>query len=138
MAAVQWHRLFIPCFNMAIAMKSNPTKTVLTITVGFLIVYMVTQEKWAINVSVVIGLSGIFSTFIAQKIEWLWMKLAWILSLVVPNILLSLVFFIFLFPIALLSRLTSKKNLLQRKQPKGTVFKTRNVVFNAKSLENPW
>lgn len=119
-------------------MKSNPTKTVLTITVGFLIVYAATQMKWALNVSIIIGLAGIFSSFLAEKIEWLWMKLAWILSLIVPNILLSLVFFVFLFPIAILARITGNKNLLQRKQPKDTVFKTRNVRFDAKSFENPW
>lgn len=123
---------------MAIQMQSNPTKTVLTITVGFLIVFAATQLKWALNVAIVVGLAGIFSSYLAKKIEWVWMKLAWILSFIVPNILLSIVFFVFLFPLAMLSRLTGNKNLLQRNRPAHTVFKTRNVRFNAKSFENPW
>jgi hypothetical protein len=119
-------------------LKSNPTKTVLTITVGFLVVYFIAKWQWALSVAGIIGLAGLFSDFLAEKIEWLWMKITWILSLIVPNILLSLLFFLFLFPIALLMRITSKKNFLQLKNRGNTTWIADTKVFDAKSMENPW
>lgn len=119
-------------------MKSNPPKTVLTITVGFLVVYYITKMPWAIAVAVIIGGLGLLSTTIAQKIEWLWMKLTWLLSLIVPNILLSVLFFLFLFPVAILTRLLGKKNLLQLKQPEQTTWIKDAKAFNPQSMENPW
>lgn len=118
--------------------KSNPTKTVLTITVGFLVVYLITKWQWALTVAGIVGLAGLFSDFLAEKIEWLWMKLTWVLSLIVPNILLSLLFFLFLFPVALLMKLTSKKNFLQLKNSDTTTWIAQTKVFDAKSMENPW
>jgi hypothetical protein len=119
-------------------LKSNPTKTVLTITVGFLVVYFIAKWQWALSVAGIIGLAGLFSDFLAEKIEWLWMKITWILSIIVPNILLSLLFFLFLFPIALLMRITSKKNFLQLKNRGNTTWIADTKEFDAKSMENPW
>ncbi|MBL7692728.1 MAG: hypothetical protein JNM41_14140 [Flavipsychrobacter sp.] len=119
-------------------MKSNPAKTVLTISVGFLIVFAATQAKWALTTAIVIGVAGILSDFIASKIEWVWMQLATVLSKIVPNILLSVVFYVLLFPIALLSRLFGPKDPLMLKNPEETVFKQHNKEFSKASFEVPW
>lgn len=121
-------------------MKSNPTKTVLTISVGFLIVYLITksQYQWILIVSASVGIIGLISDYLASKIEWIWMKLTWVLSLTVPNILLSLLFYLFLFPIAVLNKIFSKKNHLQLKNPKKTTWFQDDKVFDSKSMENPW
>ena len=62
--------------------KSEPVKTVLTITLGFIILFVVTKWKWALTVSVFIGLAGLLSTYLANKIDFLWMKLSYLLSLI--------------------------------------------------------
>ncbi len=113
-------------------------RTLLTITVGFLIIYLATQQKWVLTVAVVIGLAGVLSDYLSEKIEWLWMKLTWILSLIVPNILLSLVFYIFLFPIALMAKLFSNKNMLQLRNNTDSTFIESNKSFEAKDFNNPW
>lgn len=118
--------------------KSNPTKTVLTITVGFLVVFMASGWKWAVNVAGIIGISGLLSEYLARKIEWIWMKLAHILSLIVPNVMLTLLFYLFLFPMALLSRFFTKRNFLQLKNTENSTWFEENKVFNAKSMEHPW
>jgi hypothetical protein len=123
---------------MAIKMNSNPSKTVLTITVGFLIVYAVSGMKWVLSVTIAVGLAGILSSFLAEKIEWIWMKLTWVLSLIVPNILLGAVFYIFLFPVALLAKLFSRKNALQLKDHTDSVYIETNKTFTNKDFENPW
>jgi len=118
--------------------KSNPTKTVLTITVGFLVVYLISKWQWALSVAGIIGIAGLLSDFLAQKIEWVWMKLTWILSLIVPNILLTVLFFLFLFPIALLAKMSRNKNALQLKNPGESTWILQTKQFDRKSMENPW
>ena len=118
--------------------KTDPVKTVLTITVGFIVVYLITKLHWAIIVALVIGVIGVFSVFLSKKIDFLWMKLAWILSLIVPNILLGAFFFLFLFPISLLSKIFGKKDPLHLKNKANSVYKTNDKIFEKKSFENTW
>ena len=118
--------------------KTDPVKTVLTITVGFIVVYLITKLHWAIIVALIIGVIGVFSVFLSKKIDFLWMKLAWILSLIVPNILLGAFFFLFLFPISLLSKIFGKKDPLHLKNKANSVYKTNDKIFEKKSFENTW
>ena len=118
--------------------RTDPVKTVLTITVGFIVVYLITKLHWAIIVALVIGVIGVFSVFLSKKIDFLWMKLAWILSLIVPNILLGAIFFLFLFPISLLSKIFRKKDPLHLKNKANSVYKTNDKIFEKKSFENTW
>lgn len=118
--------------------KTNPTQTMLTICVGFLVIHLITKADWAIYISLVIGLLGVFSPFLSQKIDFLWMKLAWVLSLIMPNILLSIIFYLFLFPIALLSKLFGNKDPLMLKHTQKSTFRTREKPFEKSSFEKPW
>lgn len=118
--------------------KTEPVKTVLTITIGFLIVHFATKMQWPLIVATSIGILGLASSFLAEKIDFLWMKLAHILGMIVPNILLTIVFYVFLFPISLLSKVFGKKDPLFLKNPKDSVFTEVNKTFDASSFENPW
>lgn len=122
-------------------MKKNnttPIQTVLTITVGFLVLFMITKNEWLLYVSLVIGILGVFFNFMAKKIHVVWMKLAWILSLIVPNILLSIVFYFFLFPIATLSKIFGKKDPMDLKNTQSSLFKIVNKEFDKTSFEKVW
>ena len=118
--------------------KSDPVKTVLVITVGMLIIYIITKQQWSLYTALIIGILGVFSNYIARKIDWVWMKLTWILSLIVPNIILSVVFYLFLTPIALISRIFGEKDQLGLKNNKDSMFKNTNKKFDPSSFENPW
>lgn len=118
--------------------KSNPVKTMLTICVGFLLVFIITKIKWVLLVSLIVGLVGMFSSYLSEKIEFLWNKLAWLLSLVVPNVLLSIIFYLFLFPIAILSKLFGKKDEFLLKNNQASTFVNTNKSFSKKSFEQPW
>jgi hypothetical protein len=118
--------------------KSNPIQTVLTIAVGFLILSILFKWEWAVTVALLIGLGGLISRKLAQKIEWIWHKLSYVLSLIVPNILLSVVFFVFLFPIALLNRLIKKSDLLHLQRQQKSVWITVNKHFQPDTIKNPW
>lgn len=118
--------------------KTDPAKTVLTISVGFIVLYLITKWDWTISVALVVGLMGVFSTYLSRMIDFLWMKLSWLLNLITSNILLSTIFFLFLFPIALLSRLFGKNDPLNLKNKAGSNFKNSNKQFDKISLEKPW
>ena len=113
--------------------KTNPAKTVLIISVGFILVYLISKWNWAIYVSLFIGLIGVFSDYLSQKVDFLWMKLAWVLNKIVPNILLGAIFYIFLVPISVLSRLFSKNDPLNLKNKNNSVFKDSNKSFDKTS-----
>lgn len=118
--------------------KSNPAKTVLTITVGFLIIYMISHQRWAINVAAIIGLVGIFSAFLSEKIEWLWMKIGWLMGLIVPKILLSTIFYLILFPLAIVSNFFRSDDPLMLKNKTSSTFRDVQKEFNKANFENPW
>jgi len=135
---VRLRRLFIPYFKMK-KNTSNPIQTMLVICVGFMIIYLVSNWQPAIYISLIAGLIGIFSAYLSRKIEIGWMKLAWVLSFIVPNIILTLVFYLILFPVSLLSKLFQRnKNPLQLKNNCNSMFIERNKTFDAADFKNPW
>ena len=119
-------------------MKSDPKTTLLVIVLGMLVVYLVFRKEWALMAALAVGVAGLFSGFLAEKIERLWMKLTWVLSMIVPNILLSAVFYVFLTPVALLSRIFGAKNQLSLKNSAPSLFKDHNKPFDKPSFEKPW
>ena len=118
--------------------KTDPVKTVLVITVGFLVLYFFTDWYVTLVVALVVGVAGILSDNLARKIDFLWMKLTIILSYIVPNIILSIVFYVFLTPLALLQRMFGEKNQLQLKNNNNSLFQKSDKEFNPKSFEKPW
>ena len=69
-----------------------------------------------------------------MKIEFIWFKIAYILGLIIPNIVLGVIFYFFLFPIALLYRVSSK-DLLHKKNKSNTIFKDVNKTFEKQSFD---
>jgi hypothetical protein len=118
--------------------KSEPVKTILIIVLGFMIIYLITKSQVWLNIALILGLTGFLSGYLAKKIDFIWMKLAWILGLIIPNILLSVIFYLFLTPLALLSRIGKSKNLLMIKNNRSTLFKEHIREFDKVSFEKPW
>ncbi len=119
-------------------MKKDTSKsTILIISIGFLILYLAFSWQWSVIVSLLIGVIGIISSTLSKKIEWGWMKLAKLMGYIIPNILLTIVFFLFLYPISLLSKLFSKDPLMLSKKYK-TYFIDINREMDKKSFEKIW
>lgn len=114
----------------------------LVITVGMLVLYFVFKQKtWGnyfLIASLIVGLIGVFSNFASEQVAWVWGRIAHILGTFNSYVLLSVVFFIFLTPVAFLYRLTRKDTLKLKAQKLGTVYEERNHLYVAKDLENVW
>lgn len=91
--------------------KDKSKSTVLIISMGFLLIYIVGNVQLLLYISLAVGILGL-SDRMSRFIEKLWMGLAKLLGYIVPNILLTLVFFIVLYPFALIYRLTEDDPLL--------------------------
>ena len=118
--------------------KNNAVKTVLIVSVGFGIIFLLLGAKWALYASLIVGILGIISNKAAQAIDFLWMKLAKVLSFIVPNVLLSIVFYLFLFPIAILSKIFGNKTALQLKNKNETLWINKNAQIKKESFEKMW
>jgi hypothetical protein len=88
--------------------------------------------------SVLLALVGAFSLTLSHWIDFLWMKLAWLLGAIIPRILLSVIFYLMLTPLAILSRLFGEKDPLFLKKQSGSVFRTRVGGVEKASFEKPW
>jgi len=117
--------------------KDDSKSTILVILTGFLIVYLYFSYKWAIYVSVILGIIGIFVPYLAEKIELIWMKISDILGYIVPNILLSFVFFFLLTPISFFFRLFNK-DILMLINKYDSYFLDVDKELNKKDFEKIW
>ncbi len=118
--------------------NQNHSKTILAIVVGLLAISFIFEIPILIKIGLGIGVLSLLSTFFEEKIAWAWGKIGMALGYINGNILLSIIFFLLLTPIALVMRFLAGKDNLTLRIPKDTVFTTRNQKYEAKDLENVW
>ena len=116
----------------------HPAEAILGIVIGFMGLYLLFQWEWALWLAFSLGMAGVLSNYLAQKINIAWQFIGKILGFIMPNVLLSLVFFLLLTPLALLARLFRKKDPLFLKNRQASTFREKSADFDAKSFENPW
>ncbi len=117
-------------------MKEKHLGTILVLVVALMILFLVYKNLNFLYAALVLGGIGIFIPWLSQKLHWLWMKFAEGIGYVMNRVILSVVFFIFLVPIAFLSRLFRKTPVTIKKS--GSYFTDRNLTYTKKSLEDPW
>lgn len=136
----RWQQCNRPIYlYIILVMKDRKTQieTLSTISMGFLVIYLIWDWKPAIPVALALGLIGLFSPFLSRYISWVWMKLAEILGMIMPKVILGILFYLVLFPISLLSKLSIKDRLkMSRKYP--SYYADREFTFDRKSFEHPW
>jgi hypothetical protein len=113
-------------------------KTILVIVTGLLVIALIFEIDWLNLVALSIGAISIFFPAIGKAIEWAWFKLAMALGWVNARILLSIIYFVFLLPLAWVSRLFTKDPLMLRSRKTSSLFTTRNHLYTKKDLENIW
>lgn len=110
--------------------------------VGFLILSFITTREWLseglIYSAVTIGVLSLISVRMHQQILRLWFGLAKILGFVNSRIILTVVYFLILVPMAILSRLLGRITVQLKKREGESYFVTRNHKYSKADLENPW
>jgi hypothetical protein len=109
-------------------------ETVLVITVGFLILHLVFKGRVFLYCALVIGLAGVFSFWLSEKIDWVWRKLSLLLSAISNRVLLTLIFFLVVTPVGLIRRFGRKGFDLGARSN----FSSREHVFGRDDFEKVW
>jgi hypothetical protein len=117
--------------------KVRVKETCLVIMTGLLVFWWIYKVDVLVYIAVAIGVIGAFIPFLAKWIDWAWYKLAEGMGWVMSKVLLSIVFYVFLFPIALLARM-SKKDVLQLKKKPDSYWTKREHQYSDKDLDNAW
>mgnify|MGYP000350858829 CR=1 FL=1 len=119
-------------------MKSESTKsTILVICTVLLMLHVLFSWQWTVYASLGIGIIGVSSSYLSEKIHRFWINLSEILGLIVPRIILSLLFFIVLLPISILFRIFNKDPLMLSTKY-DSYFINVNKNYDKKSFENTW
>jgi hypothetical protein len=120
--------------------RERTLETMLVITVGLLVLHLIFKKPWLLTAAAVIGLIGVFSNFLSEKITLGWTKFAEVLGRINAAILLSVVFFLVVTPIAFLRKLLGGKDTLHLRDRRDarTLYEERNHAYEAKDLENTW
>jgi hypothetical protein len=113
-------------------------KTILVIVTGLLALAWIFNIALLGKIALGIGAISIFIPPAAKAIEWVWFKVTLALGWLNSRIILSIVYFVFLMPIAWLSRWFTKDPLALKKEKRSTLFVTRNHLYTGKDLENIW
>jgi hypothetical protein len=113
-------------------------KTILIIVTGLLAGSLIFKSTTLLYIALTVGALCAFIPVVAKGIEWCWLKLALGLGWVNSRILLSLIYFIFLLPIAWISRLFTRDPLMLKRPKVNSLFVTRNHTYSKKDLENIW
>ena len=115
---------------------SQQAKTPLVIVTGLAVISLVTGSVHFARAAVVIGLLCVFSDFFERWIVFLWMKLAEGLGWVSSKIILTALFFVFLWPLAIAKRIFSPDGMFLKRSKKESLFETRNHQYSRDDLEN--
>lgn len=117
--------------------KANTHTTILVMVTGFLVLSYIFKAPVLITIATVVALVTLIIPKVGKAIEWLWYKIATVLGWFNTRVLLGLLFYAFLFPIALLARAFGKVNLKLNK-PTGSVFTIRDHKYTEEDFENMW
>ncbi|MFC3415182.1 hypothetical protein [Algoriphagus hitonicola] len=118
--------------------KDKELEAILVITLGFMIVYKVFETEWLFFTALAIGILGTFISFFRKYLVLSWMRLASILNMIVPKLLLGLIFYLVLFPMSIFSKLFRSDNPIVLKKPELTNFTDSNKKFNNNDFLNTW
>ena len=116
--------------------RSKAYEGVLALVFGILLLARLHHPAW-LTVAIVLVLATLLSPWLARWIAFGWTKLAELIGSVVSRVLLAVVFFLVLTPMALLRRITGSDPLTLNEPNKGT-WVERDHLFTAKDLDKPW
>lgn len=117
--------------------REKALETSIVLTAAFLLLYFLKPRELFLYIAFGFGITGIFIKPLAKIIAFLWFKFADILNFFVSKLILGTIFYLILFPISVLYRLT-KKDPLNIKSGGTSHWIARNKKYEAKDLENIW
>lgn len=118
-------------------MEQKGLKSIIVIALGFTIIGLVIEAEWPFYVAITVSGAAVLSDRAAAFINKIWFGLAKVLGFINSRILLTIIYYLFLLPLAIISRMTGKKSI-ELKKNDASYFVERNHPYSKADLENPW
>ena len=121
-------------------MKSSnqSIKTILVILLGLVGFYIINKSIYILYAALVVGIISLVSQKACNYIHLAWMFFPKILSYIVPNIIMSLIFFLMLTPLSLLQKLVKKNKSVMLSNSSNSTFIITNKKIEQTNFEKPW
>ncbi len=117
---------------------TDKVKAQLVIVTGLLVLYFVFKSPWLLYAAVGVGVLSLAIPVVGDFIVKVWFKLAEVLGNINGKIILSVMFFVFLWPIAMLYRLATKNPLAIKRTDDASFYNERNHLYTKEDLEQTW
>ncbi len=117
--------------------KVNTHTTILVMVTGFLVLSFIFKAPILVTIATIVALVSLTIPRLGKGIEWVWYKIATVLGWFNTRLLLGFLFFVFLFPVAMLARAFGKANLKLNK-PTESIFTFRDHKYTRDDFENMW
>ena len=119
--------------------NSAELETLGVLSAFFLVLNVITHRQVFVYSALGLLMIALFVKPLAKVLSGAWMKFAEVLGTFNSKLILSVVFFLFLTPLALMYRLFNKNSLqLKRGSKTGTLFITRDHVYSKADFEKMW
>jgi hypothetical protein len=118
--------------------KENHYSTIVLLITASLVIYFLKRIEFILYFGLVLGLMSILSSYLAHKIHVFWMFLGKFMNRIMPTIFLTLIFYFILTPLALLSRIFSNKDPLNRLNNKNSYFLNEIQQHKESDFEKLW
>jgi predicted membrane protein len=114
-------------------------KTITVLILACLIAHLIFGAKWLLWIAILLCVGNAFESRITAAIAKYWMRLAFFLGKINSRIVLALMFFIVLTPIALLYRLFNRKAVDHfRKNNRSSYFDDVHKSYGQEDFEKLW
>jgi hypothetical protein len=115
--------------------RINRAESVLVISGGLIVFFLIYKITALLIIALCLIVIGLFSAYLTARIAWLWMGFAKILGYISSRIILTLIFYLILTPLALIRKLFKKKTPAKNDT---TNFFSRHQPYSASDLERPF
>lgn len=119
--------------------QNEVIKTINVLALVALIAFVLSKAFWLVLTALILLLLGLFKNPIATIIATYWMKFAMFIGNINSKIILTLVFYVILTPLAFLFRYFNKEIVNHFKNKKqDSYFEDLNITYNKEVFERVW
>lgn len=117
---------------------TEKVKAQLVIVTGLVVLYFITKSPWFLYGAAAVGVLSLAIPAVGDLIVKAWFKLAEVLGNINGKVILSILFFVFLFPIAMLYRMSAKNPLAIKRTNDASFYTERNHLYTKEDMEDAW
>lgn len=125
--------------------KHKINETLAVIATGFTVLYLIFRfvgeskdHPWMLFTAAGVVILGLGIPALGYWIHFGWYKLAEGMGFVMSRVMLTIVFFLVVFPMGFLARIMTRKDLLKFKKRNDSYYNERNHLYEPKDMENIW